>query len=102
MKTTTRSRWAARSARVLLWAAPLYAAALITLAVDASARPDPITEAANLESANLERARLRHLGNMVGLSLMGALIVIPLAVALVRHSRNPRTDWAVEDADPAE
>jgi hypothetical protein len=97
MKTASPSRWTGRAARALLCALPIYAAMLFTVA-EASAWPlDPATEA-----ANLERARVRRLGNIVGLSLMGFLIVIPLSVALIRHRRNARTEWSVEDANLAD
>jgi hypothetical protein len=70
---------------------------LFTVA-EASAWPlDPA-----IESANLERARVRRTGNIIGLSLMAALIVIPLSIALIRHRRNARTEWPVEDANLAD
>lgn len=98
MKMTKRSRWAVRSARALLLAGPIYAALLTTFAVDARAWPlDPATEA-----ANLERARIRRLGNIVGISLLGAFIVIPLSVALIRHRRKPEAEWSVDDVEPAD
>jgi hypothetical protein len=98
MKTTKRSRWTIRLIRSLVCAIPIYAAMLTTLAVDARAWPlDPATEA-----ANLERARVRRLGNIVGLSLMGALIAIPLTVALIRHRRKSGQHWSAEDTEAAD
>lgn len=65
---------------------------LMTLAVDVSAQPlgtdNPV---------NAERARMRKLGNIIGLSLMGGLLLVPL-VAAIRHDRNGRKA-PVEDAE---
>ena len=90
MNTTTRARgWATRAAR---WVAPIYATILMTIAVDVSAQPFGTDT-----TANAERARIRKLGNIIGLSLMGALLLVPV-IAAIRYHRNGR-NAAVEDAE---
>jgi len=84
LKITQAYRWAVRAVCSLLWATPLCVAALTTFTTDA--RAQAFNPAA--EQANLERARVRRLGNIVGVSLIAAVIVIPLSVALIRDRRS--------------
>jgi hypothetical protein len=89
MKNTTRAR--ARATRFARWIAPLYAAMLLTVAVDAAAQPfDEVT-------SNVERARIRKLGNIIGLSVLGVLLTIP-AIAVMVHQRNARK-LGIDDAE---
>jgi hypothetical protein len=90
MKNTIRAR--ARAVRFARWVAPLYAAMLLTLVVDAAAA-QPFDEV----TSNVERARIRKLGNIIGLSLMGALLTIPV-IAVLRHQRSAR-NLAADDAE---
>lgn len=89
MKNTIRAR--ARAIRFARWVAPLYAAMLLTVVVDAAAQPfDEVT-------SNVERARIRKLGNIIGLTLLGALLTIPV-IAVIRHQKSAR-DLAADDAE---
>jgi hypothetical protein len=97
MKTNDRTRLV-RCTRWLPWVASLYAAMLMTLAVDATARTADARTADEYASINAERARIRRIGNIVGLSLMGALLSIPVVLVL-RHAKNAKIDLEFEHAD---
>jgi hypothetical protein len=89
MKTHHPASWCgARCTRWIVCAVSL-SAALLTLSVDANA------ETTDYATINAERARVRKLGNIVGLSLMGGLLMVPVVIVL-RHGKKKRDGWEPE------